>query len=244
MPFSSKTGLALALLGAAIPGGAALAGPGGPVVYSGFDSGAGPSDPRPNSNAAAASFDAAAASVGTSSLITFESDPVGGFTTLTVAPGVTVTSTDAAIENAPNPSAPALYGYNTTAGGQNFLQPFSPATFNFSTPIDAFGAYFSGVQNAFGTTTITFTDGTSQTIPVTSPTSNAGGVGFTGFTDQGKLISSITISPQNDAIGVDDVRFVAPASTPEPSSFAAFGFVGLGLAGLALKARKKAAAQA
>ena len=43
---------------------------------------------------------------------------------------------------------------------------------------------------------------------------------------------------------LDNLTINGPASTPEPSSFAAFGFVGLGLAGLALKARKKAAAPA
>src|SRR4051794_173351 len=61
------------------------------VVYSGLDVGANSTDPRPNSNAAASSFSAA---VGSSTLITFESSPVGTFSSLVVSPGVTLTGND------------------------------------------------------------------------------------------------------------------------------------------------------
>lgn len=58
----------------------ALAGTAGParavpIIFSGSDQGANSTDPRPNSNAAAAAFNAAAAALGTNNLITFESAP-------------------------------------------------------------------------------------------------------------------------------------------------------------------------
>src|SRR4051794_15989976 len=86
------------------------------VTFSGIDPGVGPTDPRPLSNAAAASFDAAAGLLGPSTLINFESAPVGGFTSLLVAPGVTLTQTGGAstIANAPVATPASLYGFNTT----------------------------------------------------------------------------------------------------------------------------------
>ena len=55
-------------------------------------------------------------------------------------------------------------------------------TFAFSTPIQAFGAYISGMQLAGQT--VTFSDGSSQSIPV--PFSDNGGIAFVGFTDAGQ----------------------------------------------------------
>ena len=67
------------------------------------------------------------------------------------------------------------------------------------------------------------------------------------FMNNGDDHSQITSSNFDTRFSDRNLAFKAdftPASTPEPSSFAMFGFVGLGLAGLALKARKKAAAPA
>src|SRR5690242_16616401 len=95
-----------------------------PIVFSGLDIGANSTDPRPNSNAAAAAFDAAAGALGGVNLINFESAPVGNFTSLTVAPGVTASGTDftgtnqQSIRNSPFGSPDRLFGYNTTSGGQ------------------------------------------------------------------------------------------------------------------------------
>ncbi len=101
-------------------------------------------------------------------------------------------------------------------------------------------AYFSGVQTNFFTDTITFNDGTSQTIdiPGTGTTGSIGAAAFVGFTDAGKLITSVTInagnpgtqSPGIDDIGVDDVRFQVPP-VPEPSSLALLTLGGVALAG-------------
>ena len=98
--------------------------------------------------------------------------------------------------------------------------------FTFATPVQFFGAYLSGVQTAFFADTITFSDGTSQTIfvPGTGTSSTVGELAFVGFTDAGKSISSITITAGlpgtgQDAIGVDDVRYQSAAATaPEPGS--------------------------
>src|SRR5664279_913967 len=59
----------------------------GITTYSGFDNGAS-ARPLANSDAAAAAFDAA---TGNLPIITFESAPLGSFSSLVVAPGVTLT---------------------------------------------------------------------------------------------------------------------------------------------------------
>jgi len=188
------------------------------VVYSDSDV-ANSTDPRPNSDAMAASFDAAAAGLGPLSLIDFESAPVGVFNNLAVAPGVTmdgidIFSADQEIRNAPVGPPDGLFGYNTTAGGVQFVGMLAgDLTFTFSTPIQSFGAYISGTQLAFNT--ITFSDGSSQAIPVPLPSATAGGVTFVGFTDAGQSISAVTISSIGDLLGVDDVRF---GVVPEPST--------------------------
>lgn len=91
------------------------------VSFTAFDSGIGPGVTPVNSNAKVAQFDAAAAVLGSASLITFESAPVGAFTSLTIAPGGTL-------------------------------------TFTFTAPVQAFGAYFTGVQPGFFQDTIGFDD--------------------------------------------------------------------------------------
>ena len=203
------------------------------VTYIGFDV-ANSTDPRPSSDAAAASFDAAAAALGPVGLIDFESAPVGTFNNLVVAPGVTmdgidITTADQEIRNAPVGPPDGLFGYNTTAGGTNFVGMLAgDLTFTFSTPIHSFGAYISGTQLAFNT--IVFNDGSTQTIPVPLPSATSGGVTFVGFTDAGQQISSVTISSIGDLLGVDDVRF---GVVPEPgtSALALIAMAGLVAAG-------------
>ncbi|MGP8271493.1 MAG: hypothetical protein ACLQLH_15610 [Terracidiphilus sp.] len=198
-----------------------------PITYSGYDLNAGPGGPFTNSNAAYSSFAAAAGSLNT---ITFESSPVGSFSSLTAAPGVTVTGADASgnnlyVNNTPNYAGdPSLDGFNTTPGGANYIEDLAGyATFSFATPIDAFGAYLSGVQLYFYQDKITFSDGTSETINVPGVTDGTGSVDFVGFTDPGKSISSVTITSgaggYGDYIGIDDVSYNLPGTvTPEPST--------------------------
>lgn len=209
------------------------------VVFQGRDPGAGPASPRPNSNAAAAAFDAAAGALGTLNLIDFESAPLGNFSALSVAPGVvatlagtTASATDAdpGITDVPGNSG---LGYNTTAGGTKHLR-FVPlfnggtatATFSFADPVQAFGAFFTGLGTANGDLFVTFNDGTSQELPVAGVGSVVGGAQFFGFTDAGRSISSISLQLRNvtgsrDIFGIDDVRYVSAAEViPEPGTFA------------------------
>ena len=198
------------------------------VTYTGADLNVLPSSPSgPNSTLAANNFGAAAALLGTVSVITFESAPLGAYTTLTVAPGVTISGSNInganqSINNTPDAAFPSLDGYNTTPGGSHFAEMMGGTlTFSFSTPVQFFGAFLSGVQN-FLQDTYTFSDGTSQTInvPETGTSSSVGELVFVGFTDAGKSISSITINAGTNAfddIGVDDVRYQS-AAAPEPGS--------------------------
>jgi hypothetical protein len=229
---------AILLLAAPLPAWAGL------TTFVGEDIMATTGDAHPNSANAAAAFDAA---VPGASLVTFESAPVGSFSSLTIAPGVALTGADVngldqSIRNTSNfPSGPTLDGYNTTASGANFAEiQGGTLTFTFSTPVDAFGAYFSGIQTFFFPDVITFSDGTSQSllIPGVGTSGSVGALAFAGFTDPGKQISSITINTGSqdagwDDIGVDDVRFASAGSgTPEPAAWALMllGFGGIGAA--------------
>lgn len=211
------------------------------IVFSGKDSGAGSGNPRPNSNAAAASFDAAAGALGPVSLITFESAPLGAFSNLAVAAGVSingndVSSNDQTIRNTPVSSPDSLYGYNVTGGGSQFVSFLGgDVVFTFATPIQAFGTYYSGGQ--LTTATIQFFDGSSQTISIPNAGDN-GGIAFIGFTDAGQSISSVRVNAVNDIVAVDDVRFVsAAAAVPEPSTLVIFALAGLGFASRVVRRR-------
>ena len=220
------------------------------VTFSASDIGIGPGVTPTNSNAEASLFDSAAGALGTESVITYENAPLGPFTSLTAAPGVIVTGIDylhnnLSINNTPYlPGAPALAGFNTTVGGGYYLNLLAgTATYTFTSPVQAFGSYFTGVQPSFFNDTITFNDGASQTIAIPSADRSSGGVSFAGFTDQGASISSVTVTAgqgsTGDFIGIDDTRFVPNASTPEPATTATFGIMAIGLGGLILAAKRK-----
>jgi len=211
--------VAVALVLGAAPVHAAL------VTYTGADDGAGSLATAPNSVAAAGSLDAAVGALGIEHTITFESSPLGGFSSLALAPGITLTganinnnvqsivNTTSGINITPA-CINATCGYNTTAGGSQFLLLFGgTATFSFNGGTDAFGAYLTGVQN--GGETITFSDGTSQSVDIPNP-GFSGGTTFVGFTDADNSIVSITVNVNNDIVGVDDVRYgIDPV--PEPA---------------------------
>lgn len=207
----------------------------GVVSFTGSDVNAGPGGPFPNSDAAAASFAAAAGAIGSIGTIDFESAPLGTFTSLAVAPGVTASGpAGLSINNTPNfPSAPSLDGFNTTPGGSQYVEDQAGTlTFTFDSPVQFFGAYLTGLQSYYAQDTITFSDGATQTIdaPEGGTNGSIGAVDFVGFTDAGASISSVTITSNTggagtDYIGVDDVSYQVGAA-PEPAS------IGLMLAGL------------
>jgi hypothetical protein len=220
-----------------------------PVVFSGVDAGAGSINPHPNSDASAAAFDLAAAAIGSESLVTFENAPLGSFTNLTVAPGVTINGIDdnsapQTIRNTPFGVPDNLFGYNTTSGGSQFVSIHGGnLTFSFASPIQFFGAYIGGVQ--LDGETITFSDGSSQSVPIPNPGIANGGMSFVGFTDAGKSISAVTINAEPsdgpDIISMDDVRFGTGAvvAAPEPASVT---LLALGVSGLALRGLRRRAA--
>lgn len=218
---------------------------GGLTTYIGSDVGANSTDPRPNSNVAAANFDAAVSMLGALNIITFESSPLGHFTSLTVGAGVVISGWGASgtyrsIENVSTGTPDGVYGYNTTSGGANYLNLFGGAlTFTFATPTQAFGAYFTGVQKWKDRQTlgvVTFEDGSTQTIEI--PSLDGGGVSFVGFADSDKNIVNVAINATSDIIGLDDVRFVTNggAAVPEPSALV-MGLLATGF-GLAARARR------
>ena len=213
------------------------------ITFIGGDTGANDNNPFPNSIATAASFDSSASHIGAVKLINFESTPIGAFSTLTVAPGVTLAgaefdNSNQQIVNGPVGFPDSEFGYNTTPGGSNFASVYGGTlTFEFVIPIDAFGVFISGVQRPSIASTITFSDGLSQSlgIPYLGPV--VGGVEFIGFTDYGQKISSITINAPIDIVGSDDVRYVNASAdpVPEPSTIS---LIGAGLAGLSLVRRR------
>jgi hypothetical protein len=206
---------------------------------------------RTNSDAAHAAFVAAASGIGSISTITFESAPLGAFTNLTVASGVTMNGTDdggnpQTIRNTTNfPPAPSLDGSNTTSGGSEFVEMLGGSlVFTFAQPTQFFGVYLTGVQTNFFHDTISFNDGSAESITLAGAgtSSSMGEIAFVGFTDAGKLITSVTITAGvpgsgQDFIGADDVSYqTASTAVPEPATLT---LTALGLAGVLRRYRNR-----
>jgi hypothetical protein len=148
-------------------------------------------------------------------------------------------------------------GYNTTPFGRNHLRiwrafegPVIGATFNFATPIMAFGFYATGLQDNFnGDLVVRFTNNANQGVSYTLPKPPPGGTPlaastqFWGFIDTvfpGITSVSVLSVPQQagpggrDLFGIDDVRFTNCFIIPEPATMSA-----LALGVLALVARRR-----
>ena len=217
-----------------------MAGAQNAVFFDGMDAGVGPGGARPNSDTAAGSFDAAAVLLGDGVLrvLDFESAALGPFLSLSPAetgvaglsilPAASSSGSDTSVTNQ---ASPLVEGFNTTGGGANYLkieeghpgpgnEPAVGITFEFATPVVAFGGYFTGADPLVaGAITAIFDNGQLQSIPLDG--SPGGGVQFWGFTDteSNAGISRVTIiaSPElgvnTDVMGLDDVRWVI---VPEP----------------------------
>lgn len=184
-----------------------------PVIYTGYDVGAGDLASAPTAKAASDAFDAA---VMNTSLTDFEAGPSTDFTL-----------TGGMRTNVPGCS-PALCGFNTTAGGQYFHEARGgTVTFTFTNAISAFGAYFGGWQ--IGTQTITYDNGDTVTLEM-GDANGSGGLRFFGFVDAGASIASITYNAVNDIVSIDDVRIDAtPVPLPAALPMLTAGLLGLGL---------------
>lgn len=180
----------------------------------------------PNSDAAAAAFDAA----NTPSFIeTFEDADADGFT-----------FSVGTITNAPTGGGASVFGFNTTPGGQYVLELYGQApTFTFTNAVSAFGFYLSGVQ--LDNLTVNFVDGGQQSIGIIN---NGSGVQFFGASGFSSAVSGFSIGNTNDIIGIDDLRFTAAnTAVPEPGVWAMMivGFFGMGAMLRRAKARQSLA---
>lgn len=188
-----------------------------PVVFQAYDVGAASLAAAPNAQAAAAAFDLAA---GPLNVIDFDTHTTGA----TLSPA-----------SDQQPCGFALCGGNTTPAGTGWYGAVYTTTITFDTPINAFGAYFSGWQR--DDQILTYFDGVSNvTLNMPAGVLEAGGLVFFGFIDNGASISSITYSTRlGDFVGIDDMRFGTAGAVPEPASLSLFG---LGLVGLRWAARR------
>ncbi len=200
------------------------------VSYTDLDAGVGPGDARSNADAAAQAFRAAAGPLTT---VDFEAFPTGDVSTLAIAPGVMLAMTDAA--GWPDIATGGHWstGFNTTAGGSQYLSvnsaggPSAMATFLFGAPINSFGAYLTGVGTAEGVVRMTINSGVTQDYVIGGALT--GGARYVGFTDVGASITSVSFSltgglPYSaDVFGIDDAQFgVSTTSGPGYSVYLQF----------------------
>jgi hypothetical protein len=198
----------------------------GVVSYLGVDTNATTFSQMTNSQATAASFSTAVPGANT---ITFENALPSG---VTVSGGSIETISTVPDSIVCPSSSPGICGFNTTLGGQKFLLSLGSAvTFNFATPVDAFGLYIDTLQTYFNSQNeyLQFSDGSTETLLL--PKTIVFGGAFLGFTDFGTTITSVTFDPAGDAVGLDDIRFHSVTAAPEVSTWAMLllGFAGLGI---------------
>ena len=214
----NRTIAAFAVTAVALSMGWASGASAAPIIFQGIDVGATSLATGPNSQAASIAFDLA---TGPLNIIDFDTNNSGA----TLSPA-----------SSPQACGFALCGGNTTPGGSNWYGHVFTTTITFDSPINAFGAYFSGWQRAIQT--LTYTDGTTEILDMPAGDINSGGLVFFGFTDVGKSISSIVYDTvSGDFVAIDDMRFgMIGGSVPESSTLALFAAA---LMGLALAGRRR-----
>ncbi len=228
-------------------------------IYGGIDTGVGPGGTYTNSSAAQAQFWAA---LGVNSpTITFEGVP----SLASLGSGVSATIINGGVDNNNVPSGietqdmhtPEPLGFNVTPNGNAWLRLIpqfnssgASVQFNFSSAINAFGFWITDSQSDLpGPITVTFNDGTAETLNVTKNGADAsgnysGGTLYYGFITNSPFSSvSISTGPttnKRDVWGIDNITLgdvVEPAGVPEPSTWSLL--LGAALVGIGLKSRSR-----
>ncbi|MEL7503526.1 MAG: PTPA-CTERM sorting domain-containing protein [Cyanobacteria bacterium J06554_6] len=198
----------------------------------------------PNSAAAAADFDTAAGALGTVNIIDFEGATAGSNSLPQTINGVSI-SGDGFVDDRPFFNT---IGGNTTLGGSQYIRTVADQTIVFdfgSNPVQAFGAFIGGLGTGLspGEALLQYDNGTLQTFNLSASIgTDAGGVGFFGFTDAGASINSVAFISATgsgaDVYSIDDVRYVFasddPAVIPTPALLPSL----MGLGAAALRKRK------
>ncbi len=228
-------------------------------IYGGIDTGVGPGGTFTNSSAAEAQFWAA---LGVNSpSITFEGVPSlaslgSGVSATIINGGVDNNNVPSGIETVPMHTGEPL-GFNVTTNGNAWLRVIpqfnssgASAQFNFSSAIHAFGLWITDSQSDLpGPITITFNDGTAETLNVPKNGADAsgkysGGTVYYGFITDSPF-TSVSINTgattnSRDVWGIDNITFgdpVDPPGVPEPSTWSLL--LGAALVGIGLKSRSK-----
>jgi hypothetical protein len=211
------------------------------VIFSGQDDGASFSGPFPNSTAAQTNFLSAAGAFGPVRTETFQSFAVGSGGPFSFQGGSLTLSTPFGVPfgGVNDSTGSNLYGFPLPGETKWLGFADGTATFNFSTPINSFGLFTTGVQSAF-TSNLTFSFG-SEVLNL--PINVNGGASYFGLTDTTAFDSLTITNLSDDAWGISDVSFnsLSISAVPEPSTWAMMllGFFSVGL--MIRRARRKEA---
>ena len=193
-----------------------------------------------NSNAEQTTFLGAAGAYGATTTASFENVALGdyGSTPFTAGPGLSITQNGdyglpyTGVTNYDWGSA--LYGFNTSPGGANYLALVNGATLNFANGTNSFGFFLTGLQSSFSPyLTISFNDGAPEAISAFIFGQEGGGE-YVGITDASLIYSVTLYNPGSDAWGIDDISY---NTVPEPASYAALG---MGMLGMMIARRRRA----
>jgi len=233
-------------------------------LFQGADEGANFDDERPNSEAAAADFEAHPRVFENFELIDFENAPFLKDipVPLQLISGVTVELIDHDPDVFPKAHPPGItgdagttiLGYNTTIDGGRFLR-FNPefdalnatVRFRFERPIQAFGVMIAGLETPSengepaGDLFAVFNGREFRELETLE--GGDGGVQFFGFVDEGAAIVQLDFhlrnllnKPGRDVFTMDDIRLVY---IPEPAAWLSFAMGGGAVAAAWLRRRRR-----
>lgn len=134
--------------------------------------------------------------------------------------------------------------YNTTPGGNNWLDSNDITGIQLSTSLDTLVFMITDVNDCGGTLTIKTADGTKSSAFAPYPSAKDGNLYFVAITSSGPIGDVWFLNnSRNDGYGLDDFGTVAdpppppPTPTPEPGTLS---IAGIGLIGIALFRKYKA----